>query len=143
LQVPAALGCELFVRSISTQALSCDFGDFAFCLTTQNDCDAGYAHNGHCFTDPEAEHLRDQSGKARPDEETARLRQEAGYWNPCIITGDDGKATVTFTVPDRSTAWKLAAKAITVQTLAGEATGDVAVSGFDFPTAKWFHTHPT
>ena len=36
-------------------------------------------------------------------------QQETGYWNPAVTTGEDGKATVTFTVPERSTAWKLLA----------------------------------
>jgi len=54
-------------------------------------------------------------------------RQETGYWNPAIETGDDGKATVTFTVPERSTAWTLMAKGITTETLAGEATDEVIV----------------
>ncbi|HUT13143.1 MAG TPA: alpha-2-macroglobulin family protein [Thermoguttaceae bacterium] len=53
--------------------------------------------------------------------------QETGYWNPAIETGADGKATVTFTVPERSTAWTLMAKGITTETLAGEATDEVVV----------------
>jgi hypothetical protein len=54
-------------------------------------------------------------------------QQETGYWNPSVTTGDDGKATVTFTVPERSTAWKLLAKGLTTETLAGEATDEVVV----------------
>ena len=53
--------------------------------------------------------------------------QETGYWNPAIVTGADGKATVTVTVPDRSTAWKFSAKGITTETLAGETTSDLTV----------------
>ena len=53
--------------------------------------------------------------------------QETGYWNPAVTTGDDGKATVTFTMPERSTAWKLLAKGITADTLCGEATDSLAV----------------
>ncbi len=48
--------------------------------------------------------------------------QETGYWNPSIVTDEKGKAAVTFTVPDRSTAWQLVAKGITQETLAGETT---------------------
>ena len=55
------------------------------------------------------------------------MPQETGYWNPAVATDKDGKATVTFTVPERSTAWKLLAKGITTETLAGEATDDLAV----------------
>jgi len=53
--------------------------------------------------------------------------QETGYWNPSIVTGEDGKATVTFAVPERSTAWTLLAKGITAETLAGEATDELVV----------------
>ena len=53
--------------------------------------------------------------------------QETGFWDPAVTTGDDGTARVAFTVPDRSTAWTLAAKGITVETLAGETTSDLAV----------------
>ncbi len=53
--------------------------------------------------------------------------QETGYWNPALVTGEDGTAIVTFTVPERSTAWTLAATGITKDTLAGEATSDLTV----------------
>jgi hypothetical protein len=53
--------------------------------------------------------------------------QETGYWNPAVVTGEDGKATVTIAVPERSTAWKLMAKGITTETLAGEATDELTV----------------
>ncbi len=51
--------------------------------------------------------------------------QETGYWNPAIVTDDKGKATITLTAPDRSTAWKLTAKGVTAETLAGEADAEV------------------
>jgi hypothetical protein len=54
-------------------------------------------------------------------------QQATGYWNPVITTGADGKATVTVALPERSTAWRLLAKGITSETLAGEASGDLAV----------------
>ena len=47
---------------------------------------------------------------------------ETAYWNPAIVTDKDGHATITFTLPERSTAWRLLAKGITADTLAGEAT---------------------
>ena len=46
--------------------------------------------------------------------------QETGYWNPAIVTGKDGTATLTLPVPSRSTAWRLLAKGVTTTTLAGE-----------------------
>ena len=51
--------------------------------------------------------------------------QETGYWNPAVATDAAGKTTLAFTMPDRSTAWKLLAKGITAETLAGETTADV------------------
>jgi len=51
--------------------------------------------------------------------------QETAYWNPAVTTDKDGRASITFTMPERSTAWTLMAKGITTETLAGEATGEV------------------
>ena len=53
--------------------------------------------------------------------------QETAYWNPTIVTDENGQASVTFSVPERSTAWTFAAKGITVDTLAGETTHDLTV----------------
>ena len=50
---------------------------------------------------------------------------ETAYWNPSIVTDADGRAVVKLTVPERSTAWKLMAKGITAQTLAGEGTAEL------------------
>ena len=58
---------------------------------------------------------------------SALLPQETGYWNPVVTTGADGKATISLTVPERSTAWKFLAKGLSTETLAGEATDDLTV----------------
>ncbi|NND97519.1 MAG: tetratricopeptide repeat protein, partial [Pirellulaceae bacterium] len=50
---------------------------------------------------------------------------ETAFWDPAIVTDKAGKATVTIRMPARSTAWRLRAKGINSQTLAGEATADV------------------
>ena len=55
------------------------------------------------------------------------LMAETAYWNPSIVTGKDGKATVTFTFPERSTAWRLLAKGITTDTLAGQSDESLVV----------------
>ena len=52
---------------------------------------------------------------------------ETAYWNPAIVTDAKGKATVTITLPERTTAWKLLAKGVTSETLAGEAEGELVV----------------
>ncbi|MEO1999835.1 MAG: MG2 domain-containing protein, partial [Planctomycetaceae bacterium] len=46
---------------------------------------------------------------------------ETAYWNPAVVTDKRGKASVTFRLPDNSTAWKLRAKGADVDVLAGSA----------------------
>ena len=53
--------------------------------------------------------------------------QETGYWNPAVVTDASGTATISIVLPDRSTAWKLQAKGITAETLAGEAEDALSV----------------
>ncbi len=50
---------------------------------------------------------------------------ETGYWNPIVVTDKEGKATVAFRIPDRSTAWTLRAKGVDQETLAGQAEADI------------------
>jgi hypothetical protein len=45
---------------------------------------------------------------------------ETGYWNPLVVTGKDGKAKVTFRLPNRSTAWKLQSTGTDAETLTGQ-----------------------
>lgn len=53
--------------------------------------------------------------------------QETGYWHPAIITDEQGRAVVTLTLPPRSTGWKLQARGITPDTLAGEGVAALQV----------------
>ena len=46
---------------------------------------------------------------------------EVAYWNPRVVTDADGKATVRVVIPDSSTTWKIIARGITTETLAGRA----------------------
>ncbi|MFQ5733788.1 MAG: alpha-2-macroglobulin family protein, partial [Planctomycetaceae bacterium] len=55
----------------------------------------------------------------------AMAAAETGYWNPLVVTGKDGKAVVTFRLPNRSTAWKLRAKGTDAGVLTGQAEADV------------------
>lgn len=52
---------------------------------------------------------------------------ETGYWNPSIVTDAKGQAKVEIQLPERSTAWKLLARGITVDTLAGETEDSLQV----------------
>ena len=56
---------------------------------------------------------------------TEAMLGETGYWNPAVVTDKDGKASVTFRLPERSTAWRLRAAGIDAGSLAGEADADL------------------
>jgi uncharacterized protein YfaS (alpha-2-macroglobulin family)/tetratricopeptide (TPR) repeat protein len=59
-------------------------------------------------------------------ERLAELRKDfadTAYWNGALVTGPDGKATITFEVPDNLTTWRLTARAITAASAAGEGRG--------------------
>lgn len=44
---------------------------------------------------------------------------ETALWEPAVRTGPDGRATVSFTLPDNLTTWRAAAQAVTADTLVG------------------------
>ena len=50
---------------------------------------------------------------------------ETGFWDPVILTDQDGKAEIEITMPAVSTAWKLSASAISADTLAGSESVDL------------------
>jgi len=78
--------------------------------------------------DPFAQEPADKTPGTSPATPRSPLAAaDAGYWNPAIVTGADGKATVTFMMPEESTAWKLLAKGITAETLVGEAAEPLTV----------------
>jgi alpha-2-macroglobulin len=82
------------------------------------------------FTVPDGKKLRelaDELQKAGAVILPPQGSQETAYWNPAIVTDQAGKAKVTITLPERTTAWKLLAKGITTETLAGEAEGELVV----------------
>ncbi len=93
-------------------------GDFGYQVLTKN----GTLFNVTLDHKNRAEH--DQLAQALIDEGAIVIPQmrpdETGYWNPAIRTDEQGVAKVSITLPNRSTAWTLAAKGITADTLAGE-----------------------
>ncbi|PKO23003.1 MAG: hypothetical protein CVU38_06420 [Chloroflexi bacterium HGW-Chloroflexi-1] len=50
---------------------------------------------------------------------------DIAYWNAVVTTGADGKATVEVTLPDNLTTWTMDARAITADTLVGQAVADI------------------
>ena len=93
-------------------------GDFGYQVLTKNGTlfNVTFDHKNRAQHDQLAQALIEQGAivmpQMRPD--------ETGYWNPVIRTDEQGIAKVTVTLPNRSTAWTLAAKGITADTLAGE-----------------------
>ncbi len=66
------------------------------------------------------------------DGETASPRQqyvETAYWNPSVVTGADGKGTVTFTAPTALSDYQFMARGVTgADTLVGQATAGLVVN---------------
>ncbi|MDB5352628.1 MAG: large extracellular alpha-helical protein, partial [Planctomycetota bacterium] len=53
---------------------------------------------------------------------------ETAYWNPAVVTGKDGKATVKFTAPAALSDYRFTARGVSgAETLVGQATADLAV----------------
>ncbi len=53
---------------------------------------------------------------------------ETAYWNPSILTGDDGKADITVKLPDNLTTWRLSAIADSRESAFGSATDEFVVN---------------
>jgi uncharacterized protein YfaS (alpha-2-macroglobulin family) len=53
---------------------------------------------------------------------------EVAYWNPAVVTDEDGRAKVSFRLPDRLTTWRMLAQGVTVDTRVGTASADLVVS---------------
>ncbi|HSG69117.1 MAG TPA: alpha-2-macroglobulin family protein, partial [Planctomycetaceae bacterium] len=50
---------------------------------------------------------------------------ETGFWDPAIVTDTNGKASVIVTMPAKSTSWKVRAKGVNDNSLAGHAEASV------------------
>ncbi|HET9222588.1 MAG TPA: alpha-2-macroglobulin family protein, partial [Roseiflexaceae bacterium] len=53
---------------------------------------------------------------------------DTAYWNPALVTGDDGTASVTITLPDSLTTWRMTARGVTAATLVGQAGEDIVAT---------------
>ena len=47
--------------------------------------------------------------------------KDTAFWQPDVVTGGDGKATVEFNLPDNLTTWRATARAVTADTKVGSA----------------------
>ena len=59
---------------------------------------------------------------------TRLIFEDTAYWNPMVTTDADGVATVTVPLPDNLTTWRVIARAVTMDTKAGEETGSILVT---------------
>ncbi|MEN9939055.1 MAG: hypothetical protein RLZZ387_5634, partial [Chloroflexota bacterium] len=63
--------------------------------------------------------------------EGAFVRREfpdTAFWEPALVTGEDGTAQVSVTLPDTLTTWRLSARAVTADTLVGQAESEIVAS---------------
>lgn len=63
--------------------------------------------------------FKNESSYAEP---TVRKEfKDTAFWQPAVVTGGDGKATVSFNLPDNLTTWRATARAVTADTRVGSA----------------------
>ncbi len=80
------------------------------------------------------EETRDEvkgGGGGGGEEGVMAVRQEfldTAYWRAQLVTGADGQATVTVTLPDNLTTWRMDVRAATLDTLVGQATSDIVAT---------------
>ena len=61
--------------------------------------------------------FKNESSLAEP---TVRKQfKDTAYWQPDVVTGGDGKATVSFKLPDNLTTWRATARGVTADTRVG------------------------
>jgi uncharacterized protein YfaS (alpha-2-macroglobulin family) len=54
-----------------------------------------------------------------------KIFKDTAFWQPALLTGADGKATVKFELPDNLTTWRATARAVTADTKVGVAVSKV------------------
>src|SRR3989442_2627088 len=70
--------------------------------------------------------LADFKNESRLAEPTIRREfKDTAFWQPDVVPGSDGKATVQFKLPDNLTTWRATARAITADTRVGSAVEKV------------------
>jgi len=65
------------------------------------------------------------------EDAAAQLELDTAFWSPSVVTDPDGRAQVSFTVPKRSTRWRVTSRGASPSTLLGEAQAEF-VSKADF-----------
>ncbi|MFQ5878822.1 MAG: Ig-like domain-containing protein [Dehalococcoidia bacterium] len=67
-------------------------------------------------------------GGGIPTEDVRRLFPDTAYWEPALRTDAQGQASVTVSLPDTLTTWRLTAKAVSLATQVGDTTSDIVTS---------------
>jgi uncharacterized protein YfaS (alpha-2-macroglobulin family) len=60
--------------------------------------------------------------------ELRREFPDTAYWNPALVTDENGNASVTVKLPDSLTTWRMIARAVTADTLVGDAANELLVT---------------
>ena len=68
-----------------------------------------------------------KEGEAEGGSRPRRTFLDTAFWAPAVVTDAEGRATVTFALPDNLTAWRVLARAVTTDTLVGQAVTRVTV----------------
>jgi hypothetical protein len=64
-------------------------------------------------------------GSAGGDPLVRREFPDTAYWNPSVVTSEDGTAKIALKLPDTLTTWQMTARGLTGDTRVGEATTDL------------------
>lgn len=67
-------------------------------------------------------------GDGEPAEGPRRDFLDTAYWAPALVTDENGEAVVRLELPDDLTAWRVLARAVTTDTLVGQATARLVAS---------------
>src|SRR5260370_36676643 len=84
----------------------------------------GYAGNkpASLAQNKSAYQLADFKNESTYAEPTIRREfKDTAFWQPDVVTGGDGKATINFKLPDNLTTWRATARAVTGDTRVGSA----------------------
>lgn len=69
--------------------------------------------------------------EAKSEGEAPRIRKfftDTAFWGPSLVTGADGSAQATVTIPDNLTTWRATGRGLTKATQAGETRNDIIVT---------------
>jgi alpha-2-macroglobulin len=72
-----------------------------------------------------ARQLADFKNDTDVNPQVRRIFKDTAFWQPALVTGPDGKATVKFDLPDNLTTWRATARAVTADTRVGVAVSKV------------------